>query len=154
MSYYDDAYYALNANIASQNSMIVDLKYRYNRLLSKILTLGPENVSDDLVNEQLSLVNSIREKKQNISMMESQLTTFTSTQEPEVILQQILQQEQQQQQVQPVEQVVQPVQQVPEEVVQPVEQVSEEILQPVQQVPEEVPQTAQQVSEEVSTTTN
>ena len=61
MSYFDDAFYALNANIASQNSMLVDMKYRYNRLLSKILTMGPENVSDDLVNEQVSLVNSIKE---------------------------------------------------------------------------------------------
>ena len=73
--------------------MLVDLKYRYNRLLSKILTLGPENVSEDLVNEQLSLVNSIKEKKLAISMMEAELTTFTPMQEPEVILQQILEQE-------------------------------------------------------------
>jgi len=94
MSYYDDAYYTLNANIASQNSMLVDLRYRYNRLLSKILTLGPENVSDDLMNEQLGLVNGIKEKKQTISMLEAELTTFTPMQEPEVILQEILQQEQ------------------------------------------------------------
>ena len=93
MSYYDDAFYALNANIASNNSIIADLRYRYNRLLSKILTLGPENVSEDLVNEQLSLVNSIKEKKQAILMMEAELTTFTPMQEPEVILQQILEQE-------------------------------------------------------------
>ena len=94
MSYYDDAYYTLNANIASQNSMLVDLRYRYNRLLSKILTLGPENVSDDLMNEQLGLVNGIKEKRQTISMLEAELTTFTPMQEPEVILQEILQQEQ------------------------------------------------------------
>ena len=93
MSYYDDAFYALNANIATNNSMLADLRYRYNRLLSKILTLGPENVSEDLVNEQLSLVNSIKEKKQAILMMEAELTTFTPMQEPEVILQQILEQE-------------------------------------------------------------
>ena len=93
MSYYDDAFYALNANIASHNSMIADLRYRYNRLLSKILTLGPENVSEDLVQEQLGLVNSIKEKKLAISMMEAELTTFTPMQEPEVILQQILEQE-------------------------------------------------------------
>jgi hypothetical protein len=101
MSYYDDAYYALNANIASQNSMLVDLRYNYNRLLSKILTLGPDNVSEELVNEQLSIVNSIREKKQNISILEAQLTTFTPMQSPEVILQQILEQEQVSQTVQP-----------------------------------------------------
>jgi hypothetical protein len=94
MSYYDDAYYALNANIASQNSMLVDLRYRYNKLLSKILTLGPENVSDDLVNEQLSIVNSIKEKKQTIAMMEAELTNFTPMQAPEIILQQILEQQQ------------------------------------------------------------
>ena len=57
--------------------MLVDLRYNYNRLLSKILTLGPENVSDELVQEQLSLVNSIREKKQMIAMLEAELTTFT-----------------------------------------------------------------------------
>jgi outer membrane biosynthesis protein TonB len=74
--------------------MLVDLRYNYNRLLSKILTLGPENVSDDLVNEQLGLVNSIKEKRHAISMLESQLTTFTPMQSPEVILQQILEQEQ------------------------------------------------------------
>jgi len=94
MSYYDDAYYALNANIASQNSMLVDLRYNYNRLLSKILTLGPENVPIDLVNKQVSLVNSIKEKRLTISALEAQLTTFTPMQAPEVILQQILQQEQ------------------------------------------------------------
>jgi hypothetical protein len=94
MSYYDDAFYALNANIASNNSMLVDLRYRYNRLLSKILTLGPENVSDDLVQEQLGLVNSIKEKIQTIAMMEAELTTFTPMQSPEVILQQILEQQQ------------------------------------------------------------
>jgi len=94
MSFYDDAFYALNANIASQNSMLVDLRYKYNKLLSKILTLGPENVSDDLVNEQLSIVNSIKEKKQTIAMMEAQLTNFTPMQPPEVILQQILEQQQ------------------------------------------------------------
>ena len=100
MSYYDDAYYSLNANIASQNSILVDLKYRYNRLLSKIVTMGPENVPIDLVNEQLGLVNSIKEKKQTISALEAQLTGFTATQSPEVILQQILQQEQSSQTVQ------------------------------------------------------
>jgi hypothetical protein len=107
MSYYDDAFYALNANIASNNSMLVDLRYRYNRLLSKILTLGPENVSDDLVNEQLGLVNSIKEKIQTIAMMEAELTTYTPMQAPEVILQQILEQEQASQTV--VEPVVEPV---------------------------------------------
>lgn len=94
MAYYDDAFYALNANIASNNSMLVDLKYRYNRLLSKILTLGPENVSDDLVNEQIGLVNSIKEKKLTISMLEAELVNFTPMQPPEVILQQILEQQQ------------------------------------------------------------
>ena len=94
MSFYDDAFYALNANIASQNSMLVDLKYKYNKLLSKILTLGPENVSDDLVNEQLGLVNSIKEKKLAIAMMEAELINFTPMQSPEVILQQILEQQQ------------------------------------------------------------
>jgi len=94
MSFYDDAFYALNANIASNNSILVDLKYKYNKLLSKILTLGPENVSDDLVNEQLGLVNSIKEKKLTIAMMEAELTNFTPMQSPEVILQQILEQQQ------------------------------------------------------------
>jgi hypothetical protein len=94
MSFYDDAFYALNANIASNNSMLVDLKYKYNKLLSKILTLGPENVSDDLVNEQLGLVNSIKEKKLTIAMMEAELINFTPMQAPEVILQQILEQQQ------------------------------------------------------------
>ena len=94
MSYYDDAYYALNASIASHNSMLVDLRYRYNRLLSKILTAGPENVSDDLINEQLGLVNSIKEKKLTISMLEAELTNFTPMQSPEVIFQQILEQQQ------------------------------------------------------------
>jgi len=120
MSYYDDGYYALNANIASQNSMLVDLRYNYNRLLSKILTLGPENVSTDLVNEQLSIVNSIREKKQNISMLEAQLATFTPMQSPEVILQQILEQ-----------------QQVPQTVVEPVPAPAPEpvpVQEPVQEV--------------------
>ena len=119
MSFYDDAFYALNANIASNNSMLVDLKYRYNRLLSKILTLGPENVSDDLVNEQLGLVNSIKEKRQTISMMEAELTNFTPMQAPEVILQQILEQQQASQTVvEPVvESVVEP---APESVVEPV----------------------------------
>jgi hypothetical protein len=130
MNYYDDAYYALNANIASQNSMLVDLRYRYNRLLSKILTLGPENVSDDLVNEQLGLVNSIKEKRQTISMLEAELTTFTPMQEPEVILQQILQQEQVSQQVEQVTETVPPAPAAQTETV------------------------GQQVSEEVSTTTN
>lgn len=94
MAYYDDAFYALNANIASNNSMLVDLKYRYNRLLSKILTLGPENVSDELVQEQLGLVNSIKEKKQTIATLEAELVNFTPMQPPEVILQQILEQQQ------------------------------------------------------------
>lgn len=125
MAYYDDAYYALNANIASNNSMLVDLKYRYNRLLSKILTLGPENVSDELVQEQIGLVNSIREKVQTIAMMEAELTTFTPMQPPEVILQQILEQ----QQVPPAP--------APQEVA---EQVTEQV--------------AQQVSEDVPTTTD
>ena len=127
MAYYDDAYYALNATIASHNSMLVDLRYNYNRLLSKILTLGPENVSDELVQEQLSLVNSIREKKQMIAMLEAELTTFTPMQSPEVILQQILEQQQ----------VPETVQQVPEEVAQ-----------------ETVQETVQQVSEQVPTTTD
>ena len=119
MSYYDDAFYALNANIASQNSMLVDLKYRYNRLLSKILTLGPENVSDDLVQEQLGLVNSIKDKIQTISMLEAELTNFTPMQAPEVILQQILEQ-----------------QQVPETVVEPVvETVVETVVEPEQATP-------------------
>jgi hypothetical protein len=130
MNYYDDAYYALNANIASQNSMLVDLRYRYNRLLSKILTLGPENVSDDLVNEQLGLVNGIKEKRQTISMLEAELTTFTPMQEPEVILQQILQQEQVSQQVEQVTETVPPAPAAQTETV------------------------GQQVSEEVSTTTD
>jgi len=127
MSYYDDAFYALNANIASNNSMLVDLKYRYNRLLSKILTLGPENVSDELVNEQLGLVNSIKEKIQTISMMESELTNFTPMQAPEVILQQILEQ-----------------QQVPEIVGEPV---VETVVEPV------VETVGEPVTEEVTTTT-
>jgi len=119
MSFYDDAFYALNANIASNNSMLVDLRYRYNRLLSKILTLGPENVSDDLVNEQLGLVNAIKEKKLTIAMMEAQLTNFTPMQPPEVILQQILEQ-----------------QQVPETVVEPVvESVQETVVEPEQATP-------------------
>ena len=105
--------------------MLVDLKYRYNRLLSKILTLGPENVSDELVQEQLGLVNSIKEKKLTIAMMEAELTTFTPMQPPEVILQQILEQ----QQVPPAP--------APQEVA---EQVTEQV--------------AQQVSEEVPTTTD
>ena len=94
MAYYDEGFYALNANIASHNSILVDLRYRYNRLLSKILTLGPENVPIDLVQEQLGLVNSIKEKKQTIAMLEAELTTFTPMQPPEVILQQILEQQQ------------------------------------------------------------
>ena len=94
MAYYDEGFYALNATIASHNSVLVDLRYRYNRLLSKILTLGPENVSDELVQEQLGLVNSIKEKKLTIAMLEAELTTFTPMQSPEVILQQILQQQQ------------------------------------------------------------
>ena len=125
MAYYDDAFYALNANIASNNSMLVDLKYRYNRLLSKILTLGPENVSDELVNEQIGLVNSIKEKKLTISMLEAELVNFTPMQPPEVILQQILEQ----QQVPPAP--------APQEVT---EQVTEQV--------------AHQVSEEVPTTTD
>jgi hypothetical protein len=127
MAYYDDAFYALNANIASQNSMIVDLRYRYNKLLSKILTLGPENVSDDLVNEQLGLVNSIKEKKQTIAMMEAELTNFTPMETPEVILQQILEQ-----------------QQVPEIVGEPV---VETVVEPV------VETVGEPVTEEVTTTT-
>jgi hypothetical protein len=130
MAYYDDAYYALNANIASQNSMLVDLRYNYNRLLSKILTLGPDNVSDELVNEQLSIVNSIREKKQNISILEAQLTTFTPMQSPEVILQQILEQEQVSQTVQPAPEPAPEL--VPEPVPAP-EIVIETIAQPVQE---------------------
>ena len=122
MSYYDDAFYALNANIASNNSMLVDLRYRYNRLLSKILTLGPENVSDDLVQEQLGLVNSIKEKIQTIAMMEAELTTFTPMQSPEVILQQILEQQQASQTV--VEPVVEPAPEpAPESVVEPAQEV-------------------------------
>lgn len=126
MSFYDDAFYALNANIASNNSILVDLKYKYNKLLSKILTLGPENVSDDLVNEQLGLVNSIKEKKLTIAMMEAQLTNFTPMQSPEVILQQILEQ-----------------QQVPEPVVEPVQEtVVEPVVEPVtEQVVETVVET-------------
>ena len=126
MSFYDDAFYALNANIASQNSMIVDLRYKYNKLLSKILTLGPENVSDDLVNEQLALVNSIKEKKQTIAMMEAELTNFIPMEAPEVILQQILEQ-----------------QQVPETVVEPVvETVVEPVVEAVtEQVVETVVET-------------
>jgi hypothetical protein len=46
------------------------------------------------MNEQLGLVNGIKEKRQTISMLEAELTTFTPMQEPEVILQEILQQEQ------------------------------------------------------------
>ena len=94
MAYYDEGFYALNATIASHNSMLVDLRHNYNRLLSKILTLGPENVPIDLVQEQLGLVNSIKEKKQTIAMLEAELTTFTPMQPPEVILQQILEQQQ------------------------------------------------------------
>ena len=105
--------------------MLVDLKYRYNRLLSKILTLGPENVSDELVNEQIGLVNSIREKVQTIAMMEAELVNFMPMQPPEVILQQILEQ----QQVPPAP--------APQEVT---EQVTEQV--------------AHQVSEEVPTTTD
>jgi len=141
MSYYDDAYYSLNANIASQNSILVDLKYRYNRLLSKIVTMGPENVPIDLVNEQLGLVNSIKEKKQTISMLEAQLTGFTSTQAPEVVLQEILEEEKQ------VEQVSQRVQQVPEEISEILGQVPEEISEILGQVPEEVVQTTEPVVE-------
>ena len=77
MSYYDDPLTYIHAKIASENSEIVNLRYSYNKVISTIASTPLEELSEDVIQQQLQIVKDLQKRKLNISMLQSELTAFT-----------------------------------------------------------------------------
>ena len=73
MSYYDEPETIIHARIASERSGIVDLKYTYKKVVTTIMTVNPEELTEDLLQKPLDIIQQIREKRQKISFLEYQL---------------------------------------------------------------------------------
>ena len=78
MSYYDDPTTMYYARIASEKSSIVDLKYTYTKVINTIISTNPEDVSEDLIQKQLEIIQQIKDKKQNILILEDQLSNLVT----------------------------------------------------------------------------
>ena len=76
MSYYDEPETIINARIASERSGITDLKYTYQKVITAIITSNPEDITDDMIQKQLDIIQQIKERKQNINLLEYQLETL------------------------------------------------------------------------------
>ena len=76
MSYYDEPETIINARIASESSGITDLKYTYQKVITAIITSNPEDITDDMIQKQLDIIQQIKERKQNINLLEYQLETL------------------------------------------------------------------------------
>ena len=73
MSYYDEPETIIHARIASERSGITDLKYTYKKVVITIMSSNPEDISDDLIQQQLNIIEQIKERKQKINLLEYQL---------------------------------------------------------------------------------
>ena len=76
MSYYDEPETIINARIASERSGITDLKYSYQKVITSIITSNPEDITDDMIQKQLDIIQQLKERKQNIALLEYQLETL------------------------------------------------------------------------------
>lgn len=82
MSYYDDPLTSLHANLASQKSILVDYRYNYRKVVVTILNTPPEDVSEDLINQQIGLLQSIRQQKELINVLETNIQTVIESINP------------------------------------------------------------------------
>ena len=73
MSYYDEPETILHARIASERSGITDLKYTYKKVVTTIMSSNPEDITDEMIQKQLDIIQQIKERKQNINLLEYQL---------------------------------------------------------------------------------
>jgi methyl-accepting chemotaxis protein len=77
MSYYDEPETIIHARIASERSGITDLKYTYKKVITSIMTSNPEDITDDMIQKQLDIIQQLKERKQNIALLEYQLEALT-----------------------------------------------------------------------------
>ena len=86
MSYYDEPETILHARIASERSGITDLKYTYKKVVTAIITSNPEDITDEMIQKQLDIIQQIKERKQNINLLEYQLEALN----PPVVVQPVV----------------------------------------------------------------
>ena len=68
MSYYDEPETIINARIASERSGITDLKYTYKKVITAIVTSSPEDITDDMIQKQLDIIQQIKENNPDLNI--------------------------------------------------------------------------------------
>ena len=86
MSYYDEPQTIIHARIASERSGITDLRYTYKKVVTAIVTANPEDLTDDLIQKQIEIIQQIKERKQKISLLEYQLESLNTVVAPQPVV--------------------------------------------------------------------
>ena len=88
MSYYDDPITLLNAQIASQKSVLTDYMYSYRKVINMITTTSFDTIDLNVFNQAVQLIGTIQGQKGLIAEMENQLNNPLQPVEQQVVVEQ------------------------------------------------------------------
>ena len=85
MSYYDDPITLLNAQIASQKSVLTDYMYSYRKVINMITTTSFDTIDLNVFNQAVQLIGTIQGQKGLIAEMENQLNNPLPQEQPIIV---------------------------------------------------------------------